>query len=177
MSSTIVTQTGSRLMAMVIFYILTMVRLLRNRLYSALASLMLIIVLFYFATSPFFDPQSSNGSIFQQAMSDHRFLPWVGNRQIFEQQLQRLSGLEYVVAFDPRIMNVQIDGPNGKEISNVWVIRKQKRQKRAGHEDQVTVLAFYYIVGDVIYQAPSVGRILTNRLVCVLVQRKEIFLC
>jgi mediator of RNA polymerase II transcription subunit 6 len=64
-------------------------------------------------------------------------------------------------------MNVQIDGPNGKELSNVWVIKKQDRVKRVGQEDQVTVLAFYYIVGDAIYQAPSVAKIMTNRLVCL----------
>jgi hypothetical protein len=64
-------------------------------------------------------------------------------------------------------MNVQIEGPNGKEFSNVWVIKKQERAKRAGQEDQVTVLAFYYIVGDAIYQAPSVAKIITNRMVCL----------
>lgn len=84
---------------------------------------------------------------------------------MFEAQLRRLSGLEYVVAYDPLAMNVQIDGPNEKEFSNVWVIKKQDRAKRAGQEDQVTVLDFYYIVGDAIYRAPSVAKILTNRMV------------
>lgn len=64
-------------------------------------------------------------------------------------------------------MNVQIDGPNGKDFSNVWVIKKQDRAKRAGQEDQVTVLDFYYIVGDAIYHAPSVAKIMTNRMVCL----------
>jgi hypothetical protein len=77
-----------------------------------------------------------------------------------------LSGLEYVAAYDPLAMNVQIDGPNGKEFSNVWVIKKQDRAKRAGQEDLVTVLDFYYIVGDAIYHAPSVAKIMTNRVVC-----------
>lgn len=122
-------------------------------------------VLFYFAQSPFFDRQSSNSSVFQQALSDYRFAHWLNTRENFETQLRRLSGLEYVVAYDPLAMNIQVDGPNGMEFSNVWVIKKQDRAKRAGQEDQVTVLAFYYIVGDAIYQAPSVAKILTNRMV------------
>lgn len=125
------------------------------------------VVLFYFAQSPFFDRQSSNSSVFQQALSDHRFAHWLNTRENFEAQLRRLSGLEYVVAYDPLAMNVQIDGPNGKEFSNVWVIKKQDRAKRAGQEDQVTVLDFYYIVGDAIYHAPSVAKIMTNRMVCL----------
>ena len=92
---------------------------------------------------------------------------WLNTRESFEAQLQRLSGLEYVVAYDPLKMNVQIDSPTGgKEFSNVWVIKKQQRAKRAGQEDLVTVLAFYYIVGDAIYQAPSVAKVMANRLVC-----------
>ena len=122
-------------------------------------------VLFYFAQSPFFDRQSSNSSVFQQALSDYRFAHWLNTRESFEAQLRRLSGLEYVVAYDPLALNVQIDGPNGKDFSNVWVIKKQDRVKRAGQDDQVTVLAFYYIVGDAIYQAPSVAKIMTNRMV------------
>jgi len=70
-----------------------------------------------------------------------------------------------VVAYDPLALNVQIDGPNGKDFSNVWVIKKQDRVKRAGQDDHVTALAFYYIVGDAIYQAPSVAKIMTNRIV------------
>src|SRR2546421_4128250 len=122
-------------------------------------------VLFYFAQSPFFDRQSNNSSVFQQALSDYRFAHWLNTRESFEAQLRRISGLEYVFAYDPLAMNIQIDGPNGKEFSNVWVIKKQERAKRAGQEDQVTVLGFYYIVGDAIYQAPSVAKILTNRMV------------
>ena len=122
-------------------------------------------VLFYFAQSPFFDRQSSNSSVFQQALSDYRFAQWLNTRESFEAQLRRLSGLEYVVAYDPLALNVQIDGPNGKDFSNIWVIKKQDRVKRAGQDDQVTVLAFYYIVGDAIYQAPSVAKIMTNRMV------------
>jgi len=121
-------------------------------------------VLFYFAQSPFFDRQSSNTSIFLQALSNPHFGQWLNTRESFEAQLRRLSGLEYVVAHDPLATNVQTDGPNGKEFSNVWVIKKQQRAKRAGQEDQVTVLAFYYIVGDAIYQAPSVAKVMANRM-------------
>ena len=122
-------------------------------------------VLFYFAESPFFDRTSNNSSIFGQALGDVRFQSFLATRKNFEGRLRQLSGLEYVVVYDPLELNVQIDGPNGKEISNIWVIAKQNRQKRMGIDDQVIVLAYYYIVGDSIYQAPSVAKVLTNRLV------------
>jgi hypothetical protein len=55
------------------------------------------------------------------------------------------------------------DGPNGPEKSTVWVIRKQNREGPTDRD--VTVLGYYYIVNDVIYQAPSVAGILNYRMV------------
>ena len=133
-------------------------------------------VLFYFAQSPFFDGQSSNSSVFLQAAGDPRFAHWLSTRASFEAQLRRLAGIEYVVAYDPLALAVLVDNPTGgagaREFSNVWVIRKQDRIRRAGvgaddegGADQVVPLAYYYVVGDAIYQAPSVGKVIANRMV------------
>lgn len=51
------------------------------------------------------------------------------------------------------------------EVSNVWVIQKQARKKRPAYEDEVTPLVIYYIVGDAIYQAPSIAKLIGNRMV------------
>lgn len=124
-------------------------------------------MLFYFAQSPFFDRQSSNNSVFLQALSDSRFVSWLATRQNFETQLSRVAGTEYIVTYDPIASNAR--DKNG-EVSSIWVIQKRSRKKRAGQEDQVMPLAVYYIVGDAIYQAPNVAKLIENRLVGVTVE-------
>ena len=69
------------------------------------------------------------------------------------------------MAHDPLQTNTVVEGPNGQEQSRTWVIRKQRREKSIGSEDRVTPLAFYYIVNDTIFQAPSAADVLTNRMV------------
>lgn len=61
-----------------------------------------------------------------------------------------------------------------QEPSNVWVIRKQMRKKRAGlgsgpagSDDEIQVLATYFVVGDSVYMAPSVLKIVGSRIVCI----------
>lgn len=51
--------------------------------------------------------------------------------------------------------------------TGVWVIRKQNRRKslNPNEEDEITVLATYFVVGLNVYMAPSVGDILSTRLV------------
>lgn len=70
-----------------------------------------------------------------------------------------MQGLEYMVSQDP--------SDNGKNLehSGVWVIRKQNRRKRQGMDDEITPLNSYFVVGENIYMAPSVGNILKSRLV------------
>lgn len=87
------------------------------------------------------------------------------DKQTFESRLRERPGIEYVVAHDPLESQVRVQGPTGLEQSRIWVIRKQNREK-PGTEDKVTPLAYYYIVNDAIFQAPAVGDVLTNRLVC-----------
>ena len=70
-----------------------------------------------------------------------------------------MQGLEYMVTQDPS------EGDKKQVHSGVWVIRKQNRRKRTGLTDEVTPLANYFIVGESIYMAPSLGAILSTRLV------------
>ena len=71
-----------------------------------------------------------------------------------------MQGLEYMVTHDPSENGTKI------EHSGIWVIRKQNRRKRQGADDEISPLSSYYVVGDNIYMATSVGNILGARLVC-----------
>ena len=86
----------------------------------------------------------------------------LGTRQKFESHLRQQRGTQYVVEHDPLEEKVFIEGPNGREPSNVWVIRKQNRENES--DSSVTPVAYYYIVNDVIYQAPSVASVLNYRM-------------
>ena len=55
--------------------------------------------------------------------------------------------------------------PPGLENNKLWVIRKQMRRKRPGQDDEVTPLSSYFVVGDHIYMAPTIGSIIESRLV------------
>lgn len=70
-----------------------------------------------------------------------------------------MAGLEFMVTHDP--------SDSGKQHFNsgVWVIRKQVRRKRPGQEDEITPYNSYFVVGENIYMAPSVGNILASRMV------------
>ena len=82
----------------------------------------------------------------------------IETREAFEQRLKTMSGLEYVVAQEPAEM-----APGTG--TGVWVIAKQIRKKRAGMADEITPLDTYYVVGENIYMAASVGDVLQSRLV------------
>lgn len=71
-----------------------------------------------------------------------------------------MQGLEFMITHDPSENDTK-PGHNG-----VWVIRKQNRRKRQGAQDEVTGISSYYVVGENVYMAPSVGNILGSRLVC-----------
>ncbi|KIW70881.1 hypothetical protein PV04_03115 [Phialophora macrospora] len=119
-------------------------------------------VLFYFATSPFFDQVSGNQSLFTQWVGTPNQNEILGTRARFEANLRHQRGIQYVVEHDPLEEKATVEGPNGQENTNVWVIRKQNRENE--RDDSVTVLGYYYIVNNVIYQAPSVASILNHRL-------------
>ena len=79
-----------------------------------------------------------------------------------------MQGLEFMVTHDPSENDTKHDH------SGVWVIRKQNRRKKQGAQDEVTGINSYYVVGENVYMAPSVGNILGSRLVCAIVL---LFLC
>jgi mediator of RNA polymerase II transcription subunit 6 len=125
-------------------------------------------VLFYFAESPFFDPTSNNASLAIQANYNEAFRHFVETREAFEDRLKTMSGLEFVVSYDPLQAAAHSDTRFAHEPSNVWVIRKQNRRG-----DEVTVISTYFVVGDCIYMAPSVASVVGNRIVsfCFVVPR------
>lgn len=114
--------------------------------------------------SPFFDHTSKNGLLWDQAQNDWRTWEMCNNRVDFETKLKSMNGVEYLIVGEPQ----KVDDPALVD-TGVWVIRKQDRKKRAGREDDVTVLGTYYVVGENMYQAPSVYDIVGNHLVCGLI--------
>ncbi len=115
----------------------------------------------YFMNSPFFDPTSNNGALRTQAIYQPNLNSILFNRHQLEARLRTMSGIEYMVVEEP---------PDGKEAENpVWVIRKQERRKKPqGQEDELLVLATYFVVGENIWQAHSVESILRSNLVSIL---------
>lgn len=123
------------------------------------------LVLFYFAESPFFDATSNNASLAIQASYNETFRHFVETREAFEARLRTMQGLEFTVVYDPLQAAAQSNTSFAHEPSNIWVIRKQTRRKRGGLDDEVQVLATFFVVGDCIYMAPSVASIVGNRIV------------
>ncbi|KAJ9139247.1 Mediator of RNA polymerase II transcription subunit 6 [Coniochaeta hoffmannii] len=117
-------------------------------------------ILPYFQMSPFYDQSSNNAILWGQAMSNANMYPLVQTREAFEGRLKTMSGVEFVVAQEPSEM-----APGTG--TGVWVINKQHRRKRHGMEDEVNVLATYFVVGEHIYMAPSMADVLSSRLAAV----------
>ncbi|SPN97124.1 related to RNA polymerase II transcriptional regulation mediator MED6 [Cephalotrichum gorgonifer] len=113
-------------------------------------------VLHYFARSPFFEETSNNAIVTNQAFNNASMYHLIQTREAFEGRLRTMAGLEYLVAQEPAEM-----GPGMG--TGVWVIRKQTRKKRPGVEDEITVHNTYFVVGDNIYQAPTLADILVSR--------------
>lgn len=117
------------------------------------------LVLPYFYESPFFDATSNNATITTQAFHNPALYYLLQTREAFEGRLRTMQGLEFMVVHDP--------SDNGAKLENsgVWVIRKQNRRKRPGAEDEITPVSSYYVVGENIYMASSLGNVLGARLV------------
>jgi mediator of RNA polymerase II transcription subunit 6 len=116
-------------------------------------------ILFYFAASPFFDPTSNNAILYSQAMYNQNMYPVIQTREAFQARLKTMSGLEFIVAQEPAET-----APNTG--TGVWVIRKQTRRKRLPEEDEITVHSTYFVIGENIYMAPTVGDVVGSRMVC-----------
>jgi len=118
-------------------------------------------VLHYFAESPFFEPTSNNAVLTSQAWNNPQMAQFIATREAMEDRLRTMSGLEFMVAEAPA-------DPNPGMGTGVWVIRKQTRRKQPGRDDDITIHATYFVVGEHIYQAPTLGDVLTSKLVsCV----------
>jgi len=106
--------------------------------------------------STFFDHTSNNGTLFQQMQFNPQFREELRTPELFNRRLATMTGVEYMLT-------------TGSVESGVWVIRKQLRKSPRYddnvREDDITVLAAYYIIGENIYQAPSIGAVLQNRMV------------
>ncbi|MCJ1385117.1 Mediator of RNA polymerase II transcription subunit 6 [Xylographa soralifera] len=115
-------------------------------------------VLPYFYESPYFDRTSNNAILSSQALYNPSMFHIVATREAFEGRLRTMTGLEFMVTHDP--------SDSGQNVNNsgVWVIRKQNRRKRPGQDDEITPLSSYFVVGESVYMAPSVGNILGGRL-------------
>ncbi|KAL2863013.1 mediator complex subunit MED6 [Aspergillus lucknowensis] len=121
-------------------------------------------ILFYFAESPFFDATSNNASLAIQANYNEALRHFVETREAFENRLKTMQGLEFMVSYDPLQASAGSKAQFAHEPSNIWVIRKQTRRKRAGYDDEVVVLATFFVVGDCIYMSPSVASVVGNRI-------------
>ncbi|KAK7935106.1 hypothetical protein PG985_000601 [Apiospora marii] len=117
-------------------------------------------VLWYFASSPFYDKTCNNAVLFQQAQFNPTMVQYVESREALEGRLKTMSGLEFMVAEQPAVT-----GPGYG--TGVWVIRKQTRRKNSDQEDTVEIHATYYVVGDNIIMAPTLADILTFRMTTI----------
>lgn len=115
-------------------------------------------ILFYFAESPFFERTSNNAVIMAQAMNNMAMYHYIQTREAFETRLRTMSGLEFIVGEEPAET-----GPGMG--TGVWVIRKQTRRKRYQDDDEITVHASFFVVGENIYMAPTLADILASRIV------------
>ncbi|SCU87054.1 LAMI_0D04544g1_1 [Lachancea mirantina] len=124
-------------------------------------------VLDYFSQSPFFDRTSNNQVAKMQQQfaqprapsqapsisefdneSPHRkaILSTYLVHAMWEQELRKLKGIEYVLAY--------VREPD------FWIIRKQNRQSPT----HVETLQDYFIIGANVYQSPAVAKIVQSRL-------------
>lgn len=132
-------------------------------------------ILPYFSESPFFDRTSNNATLSNQALYNASMYHVIQTRAAFEARLRSMAGLEFMVVADPS----HGDQVPTEQHSGVWVVRKQIRRKRVlgrmsgtgGYadggveEDEIEPIANYFVVGENVHMAPTVGGILESRLV------------
>ncbi|KAK5137048.1 hypothetical protein LTR08_001057 [Meristemomyces frigidus] len=131
----------------------------------------------YFTEQPFFDYTTKNGLMFDQAQRNADAFNLVHNRKAFEAQLRKSAGLEYVIVEEPQ----QIPGAPAGQKSGIWVIRKQERVTDGKTKDpnnpfpNTVTLGTYYIVGENVYQAPSVADVVGNRVLSAATHLSKFF--
>ncbi|KAK8191077.1 MED6 mediator subfamily complex component-domain-containing protein [Phyllosticta capitalensis] len=119
----------------------------------------------YFAESDYMDRTSNNWALLIQ----NQGAPWLADRDAFEKRLRTMQGLEFMVVAEPERK------PDGTD-TGVYVLRKQNRRKRPGnHDDELTVLATYYVIGENIYQAASLEDIVGNKILAASTSLSKFF--
>lgn len=99
-------------------------------------------VLEYFSLSPFYD-RSSNNQVLKMQSSYNEQLQ---NRTDLQKELKNMKGLEFTLAV--------------AQEPDVWIIRRQMRFSPTEAE----IIATYFVVGENIYQAPSIYSVVASRL-------------
>lgn len=131
----------------------------------------------YFSEQPFFDWTTKNGLLVSQARNSREAFDVVHDRQAFEANLRRNPGTEYVIVGEPQ----PIPGAPTGEKNGMWVIRKQDRLREPKTLDphnpypSTQTLATYYIVGENVYQAPSVADVVGNRVLSAATHLSKFF--
>ncbi|KAL1583054.1 Mediator of RNA polymerase II transcription subunit 6 [Cladosporium halotolerans] len=117
----------------------------------------------YFAGSPFMDWTTKNGLEIKQCQQDPYGWHFSHNRKDFEAQIASRNGTEYMIAEGAQM---EFDAEGRPSKGGVYVIRKQDRRKAAppAGKDALETLATYYVIGENVYQAPSVADVLGTRL-------------
>lgn len=124
----------------------------------------------YISESRFFDWTSKNGITFDQGKVDMQTYLRVGNRKALEDQLKRQKGVEYMIVGEPQQLPGRPKVEGGVGGNGMWLIRKQDRDRvqapdgSGRWQEKLTVLGTYFIVGENMYQAPSIGDVVGNRL-------------
>ncbi|TGZ81113.1 hypothetical protein EX30DRAFT_348983 [Ascodesmis nigricans] len=104
----------------------------------------------YFHSSPFFDATSNNGMLIGQLTNNAAMAAQITSQEAFDAKLREMKGEEFVCV-------------GGSEETGVWIVRKQRRWGKG--EGDVVRLGTYYVAGTGnVYQAPSVGDVVSNRL-------------
>ncbi|EFE41370.1 hypothetical protein TRV_03882 [Trichophyton verrucosum HKI 0517] len=84
-------------------------------------------------------------------MHNENFRQFIETREAFEGRLKNMQGLEFVVAQDPiqEAAAAVAAGNAPQEPSNIWVIRKQNRRRQPGMQEEVQILATYFVLSTV----------------------------
>ncbi|KAK3072255.1 Mediator of RNA polymerase II transcription subunit 6 [Teratosphaeriaceae sp. CCFEE 6253] len=115
----------------------------------------------YFTEQPFFDWNTKNGMLFEQAQREISTYSLVHDRQALESALRKRPGIEYMITHEPQV----VKGVAGQK-TGVWVLRKQERLAKQPADAVPTdedpypatlTRGTYYIVNENVYQAPSVA--------------------
>ncbi|CAK4032644.1 Mediator of RNA polymerase II transcription subunit 6 [Lecanosticta acicola] len=140
----------------------------------------------YLSESAFFDWESKNGIIFQQAKANVEQWMLTCDRKALEDVVRDRPGTEYIITGEPRPVEDKALAAQGMT-TGIWTIRKQNRvlkelaknptmtspgpsvltephKRSRNHYWELTVLGTFFAVGECVYQAPNVFDVVGNRL-------------